>query len=144
RVRRAWRFSSRGSDVHRDRHAPCQSHVSTRAPRLPNACAGAGRRGRASHLRGRGFSTTLSADCAGSGPRRPFDGGSAMSAALVAVVLSLVLDHLAPAAQRLRHHDRAADLLRAALAGESGLPRPGGAWAWLLPVALPVLALALL
>lgn len=65
-----------------------------------------------------------------------------MSAALVAVVLSLVLDHLAPAAQRLRQHDRVAALLREALEGpgrQSGLSAP---WGWVLVLALPLLILA--
>lgn len=67
-----------------------------------------------------------------------------MSAALVAVVLSLVLDHLAPAAQRLRQHDLAGVLLRDALAGlgrQSGL---AGRWGWLPALALPLLVLATL
>lgn len=64
-----------------------------------------------------------------------------MSAALVAVVLTLVLDHLAPSAQRLRQHDQVAGLLRVSLAGEGGLPRASGPWGWLLILALPLLAL---
>jgi AmpE protein len=69
--------------------------------------------------------------------------GASMSAALVAVVLSLVLDHLAPSAQRLRHHDHAAALLAAGLA--EGRARPLlSPWGWLLLLAAPLLALLLL
>jgi AmpE protein len=67
-----------------------------------------------------------------------------MSAALVAVVLSLVLDHLAPAAQRLRQHDRVAALLRDALAALGAQPSLAGRWGWLPAVVLPLLALAAL
>ena len=64
-----------------------------------------------------------------------------MSAALVAVVLSLVLDHLAPAAQRLRHHDRASALLAAALAEGQRQPLLSSPWGWLVLIAAPLLAL---
>lgn len=67
-----------------------------------------------------------------------------MSAALVAVVLSLVLDHLAPAAQRLRQHDRIAAALREALDGLGRQPSLAGRWGWLPVLALPLFALALL
>lgn len=67
-----------------------------------------------------------------------------MSAALVAVVLSLVLDHLVPAAQRLRQHDRIAAALRDALDGLGRQPSLAGRWGWLPVLALPLLALALL
>ena len=67
-----------------------------------------------------------------------------MSAALVAVVLSLVLDHLAPAAQRLRQHDVAGALLRDALEGLGRQPSLAGRWGWLPALALPLLVLAAL
>ncbi len=67
-----------------------------------------------------------------------------MSAALVAVVLSLVLDHLAPAAQRLRQHGLAGALLRDALEGLGRQPSLAGRWGWLPALALPLLVLAAL
>lgn len=67
-----------------------------------------------------------------------------MSAALVAVVLSLVLDHLAPSAQRLRHHDRAAALLAAGLAEGRERPLLSTPWGWLLLLAAPLLLLLIL
>ncbi len=67
-----------------------------------------------------------------------------MSAALVAVVLSLVLDHLVPAAQRLRQHDRIAAVLRDALESLGRQPSLAGRWGWLPALVLPLLALAAL
>lgn len=54
-----------------------------------------------------------------------------MAAALVAVVLSLVIDHLAPAAQALRRHADIGRWLAGSLARGEGQSLLGSAWGWL-------------
>jgi len=67
-----------------------------------------------------------------------------MSAALVAVVLSLVLDHLAPSAQRLRQHDRVGALLGLGLTEAGQRPLLAAPWGWLLLLAAPLALLLML
>lgn len=64
-----------------------------------------------------------------------------MAAALVAVVLSLVIDHLAPAAQTLRRHADIGRWFGVSLARGEGQSMLGARWGWLPWLLAPVLLL---